>query len=100
VLKFAEQNNGLMPKDLAQSFSVRAPLASPPFPLRMFEVVCQGLLQEIKDASQTLLIREQEAVRTPDGQWLKCYAFADCLPWHRRVAGSRGPFGARGIKRN
>jgi hypothetical protein len=77
VLKFAEQNNGLMPKDLAQSFSVRAPLASPPFPPRMFEVVCQGLLQEIKDASQTLLIREKEAVRTPDGQWMKCYAFAD-----------------------
>ena len=77
MLKFAEQNNGLMPKDLAQSFSVRAPRASPPFPHRVFEVVCPGLLQEIKDASQTILIREKEAVRTPDGQWMKCYAFAD-----------------------
>jgi hypothetical protein len=77
VLKFAEQNNGLMPKDLAQSFSVRAPRAAPPFPHRVFEVVCPGLLQEIKDASQTILIREKEAVRTPDGQWMKCYAFAD-----------------------
>ncbi len=77
ILMFAEKNNGLMPKDLAQSFSVQASVASPPFPHQTFEVACQGLMQEIKDPSQTILIREREAVRTPDGQWVKCYAFVD-----------------------
>jgi hypothetical protein len=77
AVMFAEKNNGSLPKDLRESFSYPGTDAPPGFLPDLFELVCQGRMSEIKDAAQTIIIREKDPVKTWDGQWMKCYAFAD-----------------------
>ena len=45
--------------------------------LDQFEVVFQGSLQNVKNPSQTVIIRERGAVQGPNGNWAKAYGFAD-----------------------
>jgi len=77
VVVFAEKKNGSLPKDLRESFSYPGTDAPPGFLPDLFELVCQGRISEIKDAAHTIMIREKDPVKTWDGQWMKCYAFAD-----------------------
>jgi Tfp pilus assembly protein PilE len=42
-----------------------------------FESVYRGSLGDIKDISATVLAREKQAVRRPDGQWVRLYVLAD-----------------------
>jgi RNA polymerase sigma factor (sigma-70 family) len=42
-----------------------------------FDIVYQGKLQELTNASSTIVLRETQGVQLPDGSWVRAYAFAD-----------------------
>jgi DNA repair exonuclease SbcCD ATPase subunit len=74
---YADKNAGRLPNNLKEALAIHGTDAPPGFVLEAFELVCRGRMQEIQDATQTIIIREKAAVKTRDRKWMKCYAFAD-----------------------
>jgi hypothetical protein len=42
-----------------------------------FDIVYHGSFNDIKDSAETIVVRESQPQRTPEGKWAKVYGFAD-----------------------
>ncbi len=78
AMLYANDNKGQAPTN----FDVGAPYFSTKdldtnVSVSQFEVVFQGSLEKVKDPSETIIIREKEAVQAANGKWSKAYGFAD-----------------------
>ena len=78
ALMYAGDNKGQAPTnfDAAAEYITRKDLDTN-LSFEQFEVVFQGSLQNVKNPSQTVIIRERGAVQGPNGNWAKAYGFAD-----------------------
>jgi RNA polymerase sigma factor (sigma-70 family) len=74
-IKFADQHQGQLPKDIAQLKSYAGGLSS-----SGWEIVSSGNLNSMTNPHQTsltILLRPKKAMRTSDDKFFKNYAFAD-----------------------
>ncbi len=71
-IMFAADHQNQLPKDFAQMKIYARSLSS-----ANWEIVSGGNVNSFKNPSQTILLREKDSSRSPDGQFYKAYAFAD-----------------------
>jgi hypothetical protein len=74
-IMFAADHQNQLPNDFAQMKTYAGSLSS-----ANWEIVSGGNLNSFNNPSQTMLtilLREKESSRSPDGKFLKAYAFAD-----------------------
>jgi len=78
ALMYANDNQSQLPTnfDAAASYFSNTNLDTN-LSLGQFELAFQGSLKSITNPSQTIIIRELDAVQTSAGNWVKAYGFAD-----------------------
>jgi hypothetical protein len=75
---FATAHGDQLPNDLAQAKTFVSKFGIPgPLLESNWEIVSGGNLNQAGHAAQTILLREKEPRQSPDGRFVKAYAFAD-----------------------
>jgi len=84
---YASQNNGQFPESWEQAFSVSQKRSSAKdesefgsymnYLTNHFEIVYRGTGDGVSQPGEAILFREKQARRSPQGEWIKVYGFAD-----------------------
>jgi len=84
---YASQNNGQFPESWEQDFSVSQKHSSAKdesefgsymnYLTNHFEIVYRGTGDGVSNPGEAILFREKQARRSPKGEWIKVYGFAD-----------------------
>ncbi|HWX20166.1 MAG TPA: sigma-70 family RNA polymerase sigma factor [Candidatus Binatia bacterium] len=77
--QYAEGHGGQFPTNFEQAASFLGDPAQDGRKLTstQFEIMYQGSPSALTNTSQIIVLREKQAVQTPDGGWIRAYAFAD-----------------------
>ena len=73
-IRFAQDHQGQLPGDLEQ---LKTYLPNGGFAATNWEIVSGGNLNALRDPHKTILLREKKARQSPDGKFVKAYAFCD-----------------------
>ncbi len=75
LILYANEHHGQLPQNVEDlgAYSKGYELTG----TNQFEIVYQGSLDAIKDRDETIIVRETQALRAPDGKWAKVYGFAN-----------------------
>lgn len=75
LIMHANEHGGKLPQNVddLNAYSGNYPLSG----TNQFDIVYQGSLNDLKNPSETIVLREPQPVRTPQGKWAKVYGFAD-----------------------
>lgn len=74
---FAEKNNGTIPAQFADAAPYLPDDLKTHPSAELYEIVYSGKLADIAEPQKTIILRQKEAVVSPDGKYLKGYGFAD-----------------------
>jgi hypothetical protein len=73
-IMFANQHHNQLPQNFEQ---LKPPATKDGLPDANWEIVSGGDWKSFANPSQTILLREKEPRQSPDGTFVKAYAFAD-----------------------
>jgi len=74
---YARDHSDRLPETFEQAASIQGSESLLGFDTNHFEIVYRGTLESVRDAGKTIIFRENQARRSPQGQWVKVYGFAD-----------------------
>jgi len=74
---YANDHNGQFPASFDQTAGVQQMESLLDFATNNLEIVYQGAVKGLTNAGGTILFRERQARRSPKGDWVKVYGFAD-----------------------
>jgi hypothetical protein len=74
---YAQNHNDQFPATFDQAAGAQQTESLLDFATNNLEIVYQGAVKSITNAGQTILFREKQARRSPKGEWIKVYGFAD-----------------------
>lgn len=76
LIMFASDNGGQLPTNLDQALGYLKD-GSPDEIRTNFDMLDYGSLTNIANPSTTIVLKEKQAWQTPEGKWMKSYAYAD-----------------------
>jgi RNA polymerase sigma factor (sigma-70 family) len=74
---YARDHNNQFPETFEQAASIQRSESLLGFDTNHFEIVYRGSSEGIADPGKTILFREKQARRSPKGDWIQVYGFAD-----------------------
>jgi RNA polymerase sigma factor (sigma-70 family) len=76
-LLYARDHNDQFPVTFEQAASIQNSEQLLGFDTNHFEIVYRGTLESVRDPGKTIIFREKQVRRSPKGEWVKVYGFAD-----------------------
>jgi prepilin-type processing-associated H-X9-DG protein len=76
-MMFAHDNGDQFPQTFEQISAYLKSTDQPSIDASQYEIVYEGALGALTNASATIVVREKQAFQTPNGAWARTYGFAD-----------------------
>lgn len=76
-LLYARDHGGQYPETFEQAASIQGSESLLGFDTNHFEIVYRGGIAGVPDPGKTMVFREKQARRSPKGEWVQVYGFAD-----------------------
>jgi RNA polymerase sigma factor (sigma-70 family) len=76
-LMYANDHNNQLPETFEQAASIQGSEPLLGFDTNHFEIVYRGSTEGVADPGKTIIFRERQARRSPKGEWVQVYGFAD-----------------------
>ena len=74
---YARDHGDRFPETFEQAASIQGSEPLLGFDTNHFEIVYRGTLESVRDPGKTIIFREKQARRSPQGEWVKVYGLAD-----------------------
>jgi hypothetical protein len=74
---YARDHNDQLPETFEQAAGIQGSESLLGFDTNHFEIVCRGTIRGIPEPGKTIIFREKQARRSPKGDWVQVYGFAD-----------------------
>ena len=74
---YSRDHNDQFPGTFEQAAGIQGLESSLGFDTNHFEIVYRGSVRAVADPARTILFREKQARRSPKGEWVQVYGFAD-----------------------